>query len=103
MPAAERNLIEFARQENCSIVVLMGMRVIDQYPQRDLLVIQLSDDGPSELHSQIVRDLEASAELELEKVDRVEFLRAQIYRQRNVKGSRKQVLPLVQAIVDQLD
>lgn len=102
MPDAESNMIAFAQQQNCSIVVLMGMKVIDRNPHRDLAVFKLNDDH-SELHSQIVHDLEASTELDLEKIQSVEFLSAPVYQQRNVKNSRKQVLPLVQAIVDRLD
>lgn len=102
MHAAASNLAQFAEQEQCSIIVLMGMKLIDNNPKRDLAVIKLNDDN-LELYLQLIHDLKDSKELELEKVDAVEFLSAHIYRQHNAKGSRKQVLPLVQAIVDQLD
>lgn len=102
MPAAESNLAIFAQEENCSIVLLMGMKVIDEKPERDMIVVKLNDDH-SELYSQILIDLESSSDLDVEKIESVEFLSGHIYKQRNVKGSRKQVLPLVQSIVDRLE
>lgn len=102
MPEVESNLRVFAEQESCSIIVLMGMKVVDQNPQRGLTVVKVNDDH-LDLYTQIIRDLEASDELQLEPVESVEFLSARVYQQRNVKGSRKQVLPLVQEIVDRLD
>lgn len=102
MPNAAANLATFAGHHNCSIVLLMGMKVIGDVPQRDLAVVQLNGDHP-EVFAQIIGELEASADLEVHEVQAIDFLDGRFYQQRNVKGSRKQVLPLVQAIVDRLE
>lgn len=102
MPGAARNLVTFAQRQRCSIVVLMGMKVVDQVPHRDLAVVKLNDDHLA-VYSQIIRDVVAAEDLDVEEVNSVAFLEARIFKQHNVKGSRKQVLPLVQTIVDRLE
>lgn len=110
MSDAAESVQRLAREEACAVVVLLSM-VVD-VPSgtvgRQLAVIRTADTAEaSQLHAHVLRELcapEARLDLvELSAADGgvVELLGGRFYQQGNVQASRKQVLPIVQRVLNE--
>lgn len=106
MAQSARAVRTLAQQCGSEVVVLMSMVVgTDGSVSRELAVLQTSDtQRASRLRSDLMRELcGAAAALQLSeesREDRDDLLGGTFYRQGNVKASRKQVLPIVQRVVN---
>lgn len=99
MPLAEENLKKFSETTESKVILLMGMIVTGADVRRDLALVNISD---AALFSKILERLINNAEyLQLHEVD-VKFDGIKVYRQNNIKASRKQVLPIVKQVVDKM-
>lgn len=98
MPLAEENLKKFGETVGSQVILLMGMIVTGADVQRDLALV---NGGDAALFSKILERLITAEHLQLLEVD-FKFVGTKVYRQKNIKASRKQVLPIVKQIVDQM-
>lgn len=99
MPLVEENLKKFSEAAGSQVILLMGMIVNGADVQRDLALV---NGGDTALFSKILEGLNNSAEyLQLHELD-VKFDWTKVYRQNNIKASRKQVLPIVKQAVDEM-
>lgn len=92
----------FATEKGCDIIVLMGVK---KFPfgdiRRDLALVQFRD---SQHGKQIVNAIatENAEYLQLREKQTMppESIKCQLFEQQNIKASRKQVLPIIQKILD---
>lgn len=100
------SLLEFAEVRNCDVLVLMGMKQIaNDEIRRDLATLQLRD---GEFSIDLVQEITTNNKMYLDlqqkdSVYTVELLKEKaftLFEQRNVKASRKQILPIVQKVLD---
>lgn len=97
---AKENLLKFAEINQCDVVVLMGMKVVDGIVSRDLGVVNIKD---HRLFDKIIERLEnENSSLALVPQEGLDFLDGKFYTQNNVKASRKQILPMVKKLLDEL-
>lgn len=102
----ERNLKHFAEQHNCDALILMGMHVSnDGSVQRDLGIISIKLPALAE---QISNGLVSNEQLSMELVpidSEIGILATlgKFYKQLNIRASRKQILPIVQNILDKYE
>lgn len=94
MPDAERNVMRFASELNCGVVVLMGMTIVNGQLLRDLAIVNVNDPA---LFAECRRHLESSPEFQFQQVGN--FLGGPVYEQLNVKMSRKQLLPILNKLI----
>lgn len=92
---SDSNVLRFAHELNCDILVLMGMKYSDGRVQRDLAIVNVKN---PQLFSDCRRVLEQSLEFEFQQVDT--FMGGPIYNQWNIKLSRKQILPMLNKIIN---
>ncbi|XP_055371497.1 exopolyphosphatase PRUNE1 [Condylostylus longicornis] len=99
MDNAENYVKEFSESQNCSIIVLMGMKIVEGSVERDLGIININN---RELFENIVNGIRNCKEpnLNVEEYENCKFLNGVFFRQNNVKASRKQILPLVKSIME---
>lgn len=105
MPAAAESVTQLANEFECSVVVLLSM-VLDaaNVVHREVAVIRTADtERAQRLQASVLQELQAS-QSKLDLVEQIEpkvaFLDGMFFTQRNVKASRKQVLPIVQSVVN---
>lgn len=98
MPLAEQNLKKFCEATGSQVILLMGMIVSGADVQRDLAVV---NGGDTALFLKILQRLNSAEHLQLQEVD-VTLGGTKVYRQNNIKASRKQVLPIVKKVVDEM-
>lgn len=101
------NLHQFGKNKNSDVIVLMGIKEIENNRiRRDLGVISLKHNTCVE---KVLKNLLESTEPDLQLkskevanfvLDSVPF--ARFYEQINIKASRKQILPIVQKTIDSL-
>lgn len=97
---AKENLLKFAEIHQCDVIVLMGMKVIDGTVSRDVGIVNIKD---HRLFDKIVERLtNENSMLSLVPDERISFLDGKFYAQNNVKSSRKQILPMVKTVLDEL-
>lgn len=97
---AKENLLKFAEIHRCDVIVLMGMKVVDGTVLRDVGVVNFND---HRLFDKIVERLSSDKSmLFLVPEERINFLDGKFYSQNNVKASRKQILPMVKNVLDDL-
>lgn len=97
---AKENLLKFAEIHQCDVIVLMGMKVVDGIVTRDVGAVNIKD---HRLFDKIIECLtnENSLLSLVAEVD-INFLDGKFYAQKNVKASRKQILPMVKTVLDEL-
>lgn len=95
MPEAEANVRRFAQELNCDVVVLMGMKYSAGKILRDLAIVNVKS---PQLFAECKRHLEASAEFQFVQVGT--FLGGPVYEQWNIKLSRKQILPILNKLIN---
>lgn len=98
MPAVNENLMRFANELNCDVVVLMGQKLLEGGKiLRDLAIVNVKN---LQLFAQCKAALEGSCEFQFEQVDT--FMGGPVYEQKNIKLSRKQILPILNKLVNRL-
>lgn len=99
----EINMHKFGEKHSCNNLVLMGMKINpDGSVERDLGLIALN--GQTSLTREISDRLLTSSEPNLQ-LQQFENLHSKLsgcyfYKQINIKASRKQILPVVQKVLD---
>nr|XP_029719141.1 exopolyphosphatase PRUNE1-like [Aedes albopictus] len=100
---AAQSVQAFARKFGCNIIVLMGMKVNSENGsvRRDLGIININD---LNLQKQIVSAIISNAVIDfnVQKLDNISFLEGEFYEQMNIKASRKQLLPLINDVLDNI-
>lgn len=96
------SLQHFGNERNCDMLVLMGMKELNTGGiRRDIGLVPLRD---SDLTKQIINRLSIEnreyLKLREKTNDIIRFMQGQIYEQENVKASRKQILPIVQKVLE---
>ncbi|XP_037936168.1 exopolyphosphatase PRUNE1 [Teleopsis dalmanni] len=95
-PQAAESLREFAMENNCAIVLLIGMfvREDDGTVKRDIGIININS---PKLCAKIENELLNSKDpsLDLQHVNSCCFLGGQFYLQNNIKATRKHIIPIV--------
>lgn len=100
MKDGKGNLLKFAEINQCNVIILMGMKIVDGTVSRDLGIVNIKD---HRLFDEIVEQLvSVSSSLALEQLKDIDFLDGKFYVQNNVKASRKQILPMVKKVLDEL-
>ncbi|XP_065079132.1 exopolyphosphatase PRUNE1 [Ochlerotatus camptorhynchus] len=98
---AATNLQLFAQKTGSNVIVLMGMTVNSENGsvRRDLGIININDPN---LQEQIITAVNSSTvpDFSLNKHDDSNFLDGHFFEQRNIKASRKQLLPLINDVLD---
>lgn len=99
MTNAAENFRKFADIHGCDVIVLMGMKVVGGQVLRDVGIVNIKD---RRLFDNVVDRLSKDSLLKLSVDDRIDFLDGKFYVQNNVKASRKQILPMVKNVLDEL-
>lgn len=98
-PNAVRNVRDFCRREGCIVAVLIGMLVSAAGDvQRDLAVVEVDDEEIVEDARKLLLTDEKASSFALSVKDERpgEYI---LFEQGNVKISRKQILPVVQTLI----
>lgn len=97
---AKENLLKFGEINHCDVIVLMGMKFVDGIVSRDVGVVNIKD---HRLFDKILERLtNENSLLSLVPDEGIDFLDGKFYTQNNVKPSRKQILPMVKNVLDEL-
>lgn len=98
MNDAAENIKLFAEQENIDVVMFMGMKPVNNTVERHLAVIDIKNKN---LFDDIIKTIESMKNPDLELVlnDDIKFLDGKFYNQKNVKASRKQILPVIRDLL----
>lgn len=99
---ALESLQKFGEEKNCDMLVLMGLKEIeDGGIRRDIGLLPLKD---SDLNKQIMNELcivhQDYLQLEAKSSDLFGLVKGVLFEQKNLKASRKQILPIIQKILD---
>lgn len=101
------NLHLFGKDKNCDVIVLMGMKEIENNGiRRDLGLISLTENTcVPRILDNLLRSTEPDLQLKPKEIatfipNSLSF--AQFFEQINIKASRKQILPIVQRTIDLL-
>lgn len=99
----DTNLIQFGRHHNCDAIVLMGMKVHDDGSvKRDLGIITLkSSELTDGILNALTSSLQPNLQLEVNSVSS-NVPKCFFFKQKNLRASRKQILPIVQRVIDEL-
>lgn len=103
LDTVDQNLRIFAERIGCNVIVLMGMKVnpLDKTVKRDLGIINVNS---KELYDKVIAMLQNSnsPDLLLEVLKPTGYSERTFYHQGNIKASRKQILPLINEVVDHM-
>lgn len=94
MDMAEENVLRFGNELKCDVVVLMGMQITEGRVLRDLAIVNITN---TSLFADCKRELEAACDFQFQAVGT--FMGGPVYKQTNIKLSRKQVLPILNKLV----
>lgn len=97
---ALESLRHFGNERNCDILVLMGMKELETgCIRRDIGLLPLRD---TELAKKVINELcTKNREYLLLENKACDLLQGRLFEQKNVKASRKQILPIVQKVLDE--
>ncbi|XP_034942257.1 exopolyphosphatase PRUNE1 [Chelonus insularis] len=86
----------FTRERECCLTILLGMDLKENVAKRDLAVFSFL---PNDLENKITKALEESsvAKLSLLESTSKENWSLKLYKQENVRATRKQILPIIQS------
>ncbi|XP_012063618.1 PREDICTED: protein prune homolog [Atta cephalotes] len=94
---AKEVIEQFANERNCNVVVLIGQDVTKECVSRDIAIFStLCNQLANDIIQALIESTQPSLNLELIKEIREEKRSLCLYKQRNVKVTRKQILPIVQ-------
>lgn len=99
-PNAAEEIQQFAKENDCAVILLMGMYVSDDDSvHRDLGLININN---KDLYSAIKQKLVILEEpqLSLEFYQDCNFMDGSFFKQGNIKATRKHILPVVKSILD---
>lgn len=93
---------QFGKELNCDMLVLMGLiELPDGGIRRDIGLVPLRE---SQLTQQIVNELSVKnreyLQLKDKSSDSIKSAQCALYEQQNVTASRKQILPIIQVIIN---
>lgn len=93
------SLQQFGNQRNCDILVLMGMKELETGGiRRDIGFYVLRE---NEITNKVITGLSITNGEYLDLENKVcDQLQGRLFEQQNVKASRKQILPIIQKILD---
>lgn len=93
------SLRQFGNQRNCDILVLMGMKELETGGiRRDMGFYPLRD---SERTNKVMNELSITNREYLGLTNKeCDQLQGRLFEQQNIKASRKQILPIVQKVLD---
>lgn len=93
---------QFAKNHSCDVILLMGMHIAgDGSVRRDLGIVPINS---TELAERITRTLTESREPNLNLIAaETSLATARLFNQINIRASRKQILPIVQGILDDFE
>lgn len=93
----------FANMHKCNVVVLIGMKQLENGRlRRDLAVVQLEDAAIGQkLLQKLLNSKNPDLELKTVHVATKGFDKIDLFEQLNVRASRKQILPLAKQILDE--
>lgn len=88
---------QFGKERNCEVLILMGMKELDDGIRRDIGFVPLRDSALAKTIFNILC-VENADYLKLEEKSNELLTSKQVYlfEQRNIRASRKQILPIVQ-------
>ncbi|KAL0100964.1 hypothetical protein PUN28_019389 [Cardiocondyla obscurior] len=94
---AEEVVEKFANERNCNVVVLIGQHVMKDRVSRDIVIYStLCNQLANDIIQALAESIQPFFNLELiKKIEKEKFTLC-LYRQGNVKVTRKQILPIVQ-------
>lgn len=101
LPNSEESVKTFAKEHNCCLVFLIGMKVINGTDvKRDIGLINISNDT---LFKEILEKIKVhdKPNFQLEEINSLNFLGGCFFQQQNVKATRKHILPFVKNILDE--
>lgn len=98
--SASEAVLEFAKEFDCAVVLLMGMFVdSEDKVHRDFGIINIKDEALSTaLHNKIIELKEP--QLMLDKLSNCDFLKGHFYKQNNIKVTRKHIMPIVKELAN---
>ncbi|XP_075158851.1 exopolyphosphatase prune [Haematobia irritans] len=98
---AERDIREFATENNCSVILLMGMfvKLDDNSVHRDIGLINISNDRICNIVKQKLESL-TEPNLNLNLYNDCKFMNGSFYMQGNIKATRKHILPHVKNVLE---
>lgn len=98
---AKETIEKFGNDRNYDVIILMGQNISDELKcvSKDIAVFSTLDNRLALDITVALLSFEAFLNLELIKEIEIEKYKLCLYRQRNVKATRKQVLPIVQKTV----
>ncbi|XP_013103083.1 exopolyphosphatase PRUNE1 [Stomoxys calcitrans] len=98
---AEKAIREFAMENKCAVVLLMGMFVNpdDNAVHRDIGLINFNNGTTCEFIKQKLETL-TEPNLSLEQLSCCNFMNGSFYKQGNIRATRKHILPVVKSILD---
>lgn len=99
---ALESLKEFAEKNNCSFLVLIGMKELENGGfRRDIGLIPLHhSDLATKLIDAVCIKNRDYLQLEEKCNDIISSANGKLFEQKNLKASRKQILPIVQQVLD---
>lgn len=102
MPDIANSVTDFHRKHNSFVIVVLGRELVDDKIQRDFLVLNCSSGSNSKLDT-IVSRLRAEPSLEIDTLTPVDIVGCSaIMGTLPMKISRKQILPIIQKYLDEL-
>ncbi|XP_012523408.1 exopolyphosphatase PRUNE1 isoform X1 [Monomorium pharaonis] len=97
---AKEVIEKFADERNCNVVVLIGQDVNRENVSRDIAIFStLRNSLANDIIHMLAESTQPSLNLELIKEIREEKYSLYLYKQGNVKVTRKQILPIIQKTV----
>lgn len=101
---AWQSLQAFADDHKCDMLILIGLKVIEGgHIRRDLGLIPVRNSQLTEQVTEAITSAEnPGLRLEPKNVVQSQTLNGQFFEQMNAKASRKQILPIVQGILNQV-
>lgn len=97
-----KSLEEFGTEHNCSLLVLIGMKELDSGGiRRDIGLFPLSQtDFTKQLINAVSVENHDFLQLDPKCNDILNSKLGHLYEQKNLKASRKQIMPIIQKILD---
>lgn len=95
-------LKEFAGKNNCSLLVLIGLKELDDgHFRRDIGLVPIrNSDFTQKLINAVSTDNREYLQLEEKCTDHLSSSHGQLFEQKNLTATRKQILPIIQKFLD---
>lgn len=95
-------IISFGKNKNCDLIIIMGLtHTEDGEIRRDMGIFPIKE---TPINNTIIEKLQSRDELDLDlaikDLEMVNLPLAKIFEQKNVRASRKQIMPIIQGILN---